>query len=140
VARLAGCGRSACPRHCRLQRRDVSSKTSRAVPPLRAPGLRSRIPTDDAGPKGICIFRRPRLRDRWSCASARHLVRRDGELVALARPDHELALAAVGDLARDRIDEEAVLQAIDDEPFEPVEGLADLPALGALERRNVLRF
>ena len=50
VARLAGSGRSACRRHCRLQRRDVSSKTSRAVPPLRAPGLRSRNPTDDAGP------------------------------------------------------------------------------------------
>ena len=58
--------------------------------------------------------------------------------MALARPDHELALAAVGDLAGDRIVEEAVLQAIDDEPFEPVEGLADLPALGALERRMCL--
>ena len=55
--------------------------------------------------------------------------------MALARPDHELALAAVGDLAGDRIVEEAVLQAIDDKPFEPVEGFADLPALGALERR-----
>jgi len=47
---LAAGGRCARPRHCRLQRRDVSSKTSRAVPPARASGLRSRTPTDDAGP------------------------------------------------------------------------------------------
>ena len=57
--------------------------------------------------------------------------------MALAGADHELALAAVGDLAGDRIVEEAVLQAIDDKPFEPVECFADLPALGALERRIV---
>ena len=45
--------------------------------------------------------------------------------MALTCPDHELAFAAVGDLARDRIIEEAVLQAIDDKPFEPVERFAD---------------
>ena len=49
--------------------------------------------------------------------------------MALTCPDHELALAAVGDLAGDRIVEETVLQAIDDKPFEPVEGFADLPLL-----------
>ena len=49
-----------------------------------------------------------------------------------------MAFAAVGDLAGDGIVEEAVLQAIDDKPFEAVEGLADLSALGALERG--LRF
>jgi hypothetical protein len=59
-------------------------------------------------------------------ASARHLVLRDRELVALACPDHELALSAVADFAGDRIVEEAVLQAIDDKPFEPVESFADL--------------
>ncbi len=58
--------------------------------------------------------------------------------MAFARPDHELALAAVGDLAGDRIVEEAVLQAIDDESFEPVERFADLAVLGALERRMCL--
>ena len=68
-------------------------------------------------------------------ASARHFVLGDRELVALAGADHELALAAVADLAGDRIVEEAVLEAIDDKPFETVEGLADLPAVGALERR-----
>ena len=59
---------------------------------------------------------------------------------AVPSTDDELALAAVRDLAGDRIVEEAVLQAIDDKPFEPVEGFADLPALGALKRRFVLRF
>ena len=80
----------------------------------------------------ICIFRRPRLRDRQpkGSASARHLILGNRELVALACPDHELAFAAVGDLARDRIIEEAVPQAIDDKPFEPVEGFADLTATG----------
>jgi hypothetical protein len=56
--------------------------------------------------------------------------------MALARPDHEVALSAVGDFAGDRIVEEAVLQAINDKPFEPVEGVADLTAFGALERRR----
>ena len=60
--------------------------------------------------------------------------------MAFTRPDHELAPAAVGDLADDRIVEKAVLQAIDDEPFELVEGFANLPVLGALERRLSLRF
>jgi hypothetical protein len=60
--------------------------------------------------------------------------------VAFACPDHELAPAAVGDLAGDRIVEEAVLQAIDDERLEPVKGLADLPVFGALERLVGLWF
>ena len=46
----------------------------------------------------------------------------------LAGPDHELTLAAVADFAGDRVVEEAVLEPIDDEPFETVEGFADLPA------------
>ena len=37
--------------------------------------------------------------------------------MAFARPNHELPLAAVRDLAADRIFEEAVLQPIDNEPF-----------------------
>ena len=37
--------------------------------------------------------------------------------MALAGPDHELALAAVADLAGDRVVEKAVLQSIDDKPF-----------------------
>jgi hypothetical protein len=61
-----------------------------------------------------------------------------GELVALACPDHELALAAIGDLARDRILEKAVLQAFDDKPFKPVEGFADLTVGNALRRRRCL--
>jgi hypothetical protein len=43
-----------------------------------------------------------------------------------------MALAAVPNLARDRIIEEAVLQAIDDQPFQTIEHLADLPAGNAL--------
>ena len=44
-----------------------------------------------------------------SCAaSARHLVLGDCELVALARADHELALAPVGDLAWNRFAEKCV--------------------------------
>jgi len=74
---------------------------------------------------------RPHRRDRrYRAASARHFVLCDSEHVALAGPDHELALAAVGDLAGDGIVEEAVLQTFDDKPFETVEGLADLSTLG----------
>ena len=74
---------------------------------------------------------RPHRRDRrYRAASARHFVPCDREHVALAGPDHELALAAFVDLAGDGIVEEAVLQAIDDKPFETVEGLADLSTLG----------
>ena len=69
--------------------------------------------------------------------SARYFILRDREFVAFTRPDHELAPAAVGDLAGNRIVEEAVFQAIDDERLEPVKGLADLPVLGPLERRLV---
>jgi len=53
--------------------------------------------------------------------------------VALAGADNELALAAAADLAGDGIVEEAMLEPFDDKPFEAVERLADLPALGALE-------
>ena len=60
--------------------------------------------------------------------------------MALASTYYELALAAVGDLASDRIVEEAMLQAIDNEPFEQVDCLADLAAIGALERRFGLQL
>jgi hypothetical protein len=67
-------------------------------------------------------------------ASARHFVLGDSELVRLAGADHELAFAAVGDLAGDGVVEEAMLEAFDDKPFKTVERVADLSALGALER------
>jgi hypothetical protein len=74
---------------------------------------------------------RPHRRDRrYRAASARHFVLCDSEHVALAGPDHELALAAVSDLAGDGKVEVAVVQTIDDKPFETVEGLADLSTLG----------
>ena len=72
---------------------------------------------------------RPHRRDRRSpAASARQFVLGDSEFVALAGADHELAFAAVGDLAGDGIVEEAVLEPVDDKPFEAVERLADLSA------------
>src|SRR5690606_526791 len=85
-------------------------------PPLRAPGLRSRNPTDDAGPnRDLHLLASPSQGSpvvlKTCGASARHLVLGDRELVALSPADHELALAAVGDLAGDRIVEEAVLQS-----------------------------
>jgi hypothetical protein len=49
--------------------------------------------------------------------------------------DHEMALAAISDLAGDRVVEEAVLQAIDDKPFEAIEGFSDLLADGSLRRK-----
>ena len=55
--------------------------------------------------------------------------------MALAGADHELAFAAIGDFAGDGIVEEAMLEPVDDKPFETVERLADLSALGALEQR-----
>ena len=72
----------------------------------------------------ICISGVPIAGIAAHCAaSARQFVLGDRELVALAGPDHELALAAVADLAGDRIVEEAVPQPVDDELFEPVERL-----------------
>ena len=82
----------------------------------------------------ICILNVPIAGIADSAVSARHFVLGDSELVALAGADHELAFAAIGDLAGDGILEEAVLQTIDDKTFETVESLADLSALGALER------
>src|SRR5262245_11524537 len=64
----------------------------------------------------------------------RHFFRGNGELVALAGADHEMALAAVSDLAGDRIVEEAMLEPIDDEPFQAIERLADLSAGDSLRR------
>ena len=58
----------------------------------------------------------------------RHFVLGDGEFVALAGADHELALATVGDLAGDGIVEEAMLEPFDDKPFEAIERVADLSA------------
>ncbi len=54
--------------------------------------------------------------------------------MAFAGADHELAFATIGNFASDGIVEEAMLEPFDDKPFETVEGLADLPALGALEQ------
>jgi len=48
--------------------------------------------------------------------------------MAFAGADHEIALAAVSDLASDRIIEEAVPQSVDDESFQAIERLADLIA------------
>jgi hypothetical protein len=58
--------------------------------------------------------------------------------VALAGADYELALAATADLAGTGILEEAMLEPFDDKPFKPVEGVANLPALDALERWRVV--
>lgn len=60
--------------------------------------------------------------------------------MALASAYYELTLAAIRDLAGDRIVEEAVLEAFDNEPFEQVDCFADLAAIGALERRFGLQF
>ena len=80
----------------------------------------------------ICIFSVPISGIATFRPSARDFTFRDGELVALARPDQEVALT-FDDLASDGIVEEAVLQAIYDETFKAIEGLTNLPALGALE-------
>src|SRR5215469_6782450 len=109
----------------------ISSKTSR-------PASRRSVPlASDLGLTPMTLglrdlhLERPHRRDRrYRAALARHFVLCDSELVALAGPDHELALAAFSDLAGDGIVEEAVLQTIDDKPFETVEGLADLSTLG----------
>src|SRR5215469_4517699 len=108
----------------------ISSKTSRPV-------SRRSVPlASDLGLTPMTLglrdlhLERPHRRDRrYRAASARHFVLCDSEHVALAGPDHELALAAV-DLAFDGKVEEAVLQTIDDKPFETGEGLADLSTLG----------
>ena len=53
--------------------------------------------------------------------------------MGLTRAEHELALAAVGDLAGDKIVEETVFKPVDDRPVDTVERLADLPAIDAVE-------
>lgn len=65
-------------------------------------------------------------------ASAWHFILWDGELMTLARPDHEVALAA-DDLASDGIIKESVLQTIDDKTFKMIKGLTNLSVFGALE-------
>lgn len=77
---------------------------------------------------------RPHRRDRHLSPSVRDFILGDCKFVALASPDDELTLASVGDLASDGIIEEAVLQAVNDETFETIESLANLPAFSALER------
>src|SRR5262249_1806844 len=67
-------------------------------------------------------------------ASARQFFLGDVELVGLAGADHEMALAAVSNLAGDRVVEEAMLEPIDDEPFQAIERLADLSAGDFLPR------
>ena len=56
-------------------------------------------------------------------------------LCDLAGADHELAFAAIANLAGDGTVEEAMPEPFDDKPFETVERLADLSARGALELR-----
>ena len=74
---------------------------------------------------------RPHPRDRRShAASARHFLFGDSELMALAGPDHELAPSAVADLAMDGTVKEAVAQSIDEDPFEELERLVELAAMG----------
>ena len=109
--------------------------------PLRAPGLRSRNPTDDARPDVICILSVPIAGiAAIGAASARQFVLGDRELVALAGVDDEFAaFAAIGNLAGDGILEESMPQTVDDKTFETVESLADLSALGALARGFDLR-
>src|SRR5262249_50819058 len=103
--------------------------------PLRAPGLRSRTPTDDAGPWRDLHLGRPHRRDRCSrAASERQFFIADSELVRVAGTDHKVALAAVADLTNDRIFKEAVLEPIDDERFQTVERFADLPTGDTLQR------
>ena len=59
--------------------------------------------------------------------------------MALAGADHELAFATIGNFAGDGIVEEAMPKPFDDKPFETVERLANLSALGALEQRFASR-
>ena len=69
--------------------------------PLRAPGLRSRNPTDDAGPCAICISGVPIAGiAAIGTASARQFFLGDGELVRLAGLDDEFAPVAFPDAAR----------------------------------------
>src|SRR6516165_1461137 len=106
----------------------ISSKTSR-------PASRRSVPlASDLGLTPMTLglrdlhLERPHRRDRrYRAASAQHFILCDREQVALAGLDLELALS---DLAGDGIFEEAVLQTIDDKPFETVQGLADLSTLG----------
>lgn len=62
-------------------------------------------------------------------ASVRQFILGDGELVRLAGADHQLALAAVGDLAGDGAIEEAVPQAIEHDLFEVPKRLGRLAAM-----------
>ena len=78
----------------------------------------------------ICILGVPVTGIAVNAALSRQVVLRDDELMALAGPDHELAFAAVPNLAGDRVVEEAVPQAVQHEIFEMAEGLAHLSAVG----------
>ena len=53
--------------------------------------------------------------------------------MALAGADHELAFATIGNFAGDGIVEKAMLEPLDDKPFETVKGFVDLSALDAVD-------
>ncbi|MFO1153868.1 MAG: hypothetical protein U1E42_09440 [Rhodospirillales bacterium] len=61
-------------------------------------------------------------------ASVRQFILRD-KLVGLARPDHELAPAAIADFAANGTVKEAVFQPFDHDVFEMREGFSDLAAV-----------
>ena len=111
---------------CRLLRAMVSPKTSRAAPRrsvLLASGLG--IPPMTLDLNVICISGVPIAGiAAIGAASARQFFLGDGELVGLARPDHELAFAAVADLAGDGAIEKAVPEPVDDNLSRCVERLS----------------
>jgi hypothetical protein len=73
---------------------------------------------------------RPHRRDRhFSAASTRHFVLRDRKFVALARADHELALAAVPDLTGDGAVEETVAESFQHDHFETCARFVELIAI-----------
>jgi hypothetical protein len=72
------------------------------------------LPPMTLDPKGFASWASPSQGSPVIAASARHFLLGDREFVALALADHQLALAAIRNLASDRIVEEAVLQPIYD--------------------------
>jgi hypothetical protein len=52
--------------------------------------------------------------------------------VTLARPDHELPSAIFADFAYERVIEKTVPQSLNDEPFNPIERVTKLSAIGAV--------
>ena len=101
--------------------------------PFRAPGLRSRYATDDAGP--MCLeLERPHGGDR-RLSSARHFVLGDHEPVAVPRANKELAFPTGGDFAGDGAIEEAVPNSFDDDLLDMRERASSRAVMGAHARR-----